>query len=140
MEALKRAAERMLQALGEQPEPQPQAEAAIERMSVDVRVGDQTEVVVLRLRSGQLQTSCTCGVPRCPHAQHALRLLVAPQSVTLASELTRRSSPRLERVVIERASPVNSMEPRPLNLNLEGRERSGSSGSIALDLRQERFS
>jgi hypothetical protein len=131
MEALKRAAERMLQALGEQTEQiQPSADAAIERMSVDVRLGDQTEVVVLRLRNGQLQTSCTCGVPRCAHAQHALRLLVAPQSVALASELTRRSSPRLERVVVE---------PRPLNLNIEGRER-GSSGSIALDLRGDRFS
>jgi hypothetical protein len=109
MEALKRAAERMLQALGEQTEQSP--EAAIERMSVDVRVGDQTEVVVMRLRSGQLQTSCTCGAPRCAHAQYALRWLVEPQTLVLpgALEVTRRSSPRLERVVVERAG---SIEPR----------------------------
>lgn len=127
MEALKRAAERMLQALGEQNDPQ-LPEAAIERMSVDVRIGDQTEVVVLRLRAGQLQTSCTCGVPRCDHAQHALRWLVEPQALVLpgASELTRRSSPRLERVVIERPADgrergATSLEPR--GTPLEPRER-----------------
>lgn len=102
MEALKRAAERMLQALGEQTEDS-LPEAAVERMSVDVRIGEQTEVVVLRLRSGQLQTSCTCGVQRCAHARHALRWLVEPQLLQLpVTGATKRSSPRLERVLVER--------------------------------------
>ncbi|HET6332938.1 MAG TPA: hypothetical protein VFG30_06970 [Polyangiales bacterium] len=111
MEALKRAAERMLQALGEQTEDS-LPEAAVERMSVDVRIGDQTEVVVLRLRSGQLQTSCTCGVQRCAHAQHAMRWLVEPQTLQLpVSGATKRSSPRLERVLVERERG-GSIEPR----------------------------
>jgi hypothetical protein len=111
MEALKRAAEHMLQALGEQTDDS-LPEAAVERMSVDVRIGEQTEVVVLRLRSGQLQTSCTCGVQRCAHARHALRWLVEPQVLQLpVAGSTKRSSPRLERVLVERERG-GSIEPR----------------------------
>lgn len=129
MEALKRAAERLLQALGEQTNDS-LPEASVERMSVDVRIGDHTEVVVLRLRSGQLQTSCTCGVQRCPHAQHALRWLVEPQKLMLpAIEPTRRSSPRLERVLVEHERG-SSIEPRSYTESrtalAETRERSST--------------
>jgi hypothetical protein len=102
MEALKRAAERMLQALGDKPD-ESLAAAAVERISVDVRIGEQTEVVLLRLHAGQLQASCTCGIAGCAHAQHALRWLVQPALVR-PPESTKRSSPRLERVVVERTT------------------------------------
>ncbi len=141
MESLRHAAERMLQALGDQSGPIA-AEAVIERMSIDVRIGDQTEVVVLRLRGGQLQTSCTCGAPGCAHAEQALRLLVEPQSLVLPQQdrSTQRSSPRLERVVIERASgpearataAVVSLEPRiSLPLDVRPVDPRPASGKIA---------
>jgi hypothetical protein len=127
MEALKRAAERMLQALGDTTDDSLPA-AAVERISVDVRLGDQTEVVLLRLHAGQLQTSCTCGQPRCAHAQHALRWLVQPQTLPLPQpeSSTKRSSSRLERVVVDRQSVLDARGSTGANPN-------AASGLLPLD-------
>lgn len=45
------------------------------RASVDVRVGDGSEMVSLRLGDTGLSWSCSCGQPGCAHARVALELL-----------------------------------------------------------------
>lgn len=52
----------------------------VERLSIDVREGAQSELVSLAFRDGRLTWSCTCGQLRCRHADAALRLLAGEAS------------------------------------------------------------
>jgi hypothetical protein len=98
MEAFRRAAEQSLLELAEEPEPSP--ELQLERVSLDVQLGQRHELVSLRLIEGRLTVSCSCGERGCAHVKLALRFS-AGGSHGAASESTRRSSTRLERVVPE---------------------------------------
>lgn len=56
------------------------ATGRVERLSIDVRDGGQSELVSLAFRDGRLTWSCTCGQLRCRHAAAALRLLAGEAS------------------------------------------------------------
>jgi hypothetical protein len=113
MEALKRAAERLLHELGLSPELEPALrEAQIDRLSIDVRLASGSEVVGLRLRDGRLAAHCSCGVAGCVHARIALKLIAeAPPAAQVQSGETRRSSSRLERVSLD-ARAVAALDAR----------------------------
>jgi hypothetical protein len=104
MEALRRAAEQLLVELGEEPELL--GSVQIERLSCDVQIGRQQELVSLRLRDGRLYGSCSCAALGCAHVRQALRLLVG----TPQNDGTRRSTSRLERVVAETPAAVSGKE------------------------------
>ncbi|MDD9965068.1 MAG: hypothetical protein OXR73_02500 [Myxococcales bacterium] len=55
----------------------PPAAARIERLSVEVRLGEAHEFVSLRLLDGQFAWSCTCAQENCVHASAALSLLAS---------------------------------------------------------------
>jgi hypothetical protein len=108
MDALRNAAQRMLLDLESEravrDEPDVHAEPAqIERMSCDVRIDKQVELVSLRWADGRIAVSCSCAQPGCAHAKHMLQLLVNHPSHALAPAIDahRRSSSRLERVLPE---------------------------------------
>ncbi|HEX2675220.1 MAG TPA: hypothetical protein VHM19_01235, partial [Polyangiales bacterium] len=46
----------------------------IERASFEVRLNGEAETVWLRMRDGQLRTSCSCCEPECAHVRTVLRL------------------------------------------------------------------
>src|ERR1700753_1152101 len=97
MESLRRAAAQALAEWGDAELPAPANDVAIERVSVDVQQGRQTELVSLALSEGRLRATCTCAQPACPHVRAALQLLAAERS---ALEV-RPSSNRPERISVE---------------------------------------
>jgi hypothetical protein len=115
MESLRRAAGQMLLELGDEPEPLAEL-TQIERMSCDVRIDKQLELVSLRWSDGRMIVSCSCGRLACAHAKHVLRFI---GSHAPASDAHRRSTSRLERVVpearaVEPARPPASALCEPL--------------------------
>jgi hypothetical protein len=96
MEGFRQAAAQSLLELAEEPEPSPDLQ--VERVSVDVQVGQRRELVSLRLSDGRLTFSCSCGERGCAHVKLALRFSAGARGAALDSSSTRRSSTRLERV------------------------------------------
>jgi len=78
----------------------------VERVSVDVELDGQREIVSLRLSSGRLAWSCTCGELECRHAQTALAFLTDAEAEAPGS---------LDRIttLYEPASRISSTPPRP---------------------------
>jgi hypothetical protein len=70
------------------------ADMRIERITCDVQLGRQSELVTLRIVDSSMQTACTCARPACPHVRLALQLLAARAS-------GERHSVRTERVSVE---------------------------------------
>ena len=108
MEAFRRAAEQTLLEMPEDPESATElaagalrrnGEPRLERLSLDVEIGEQRELVSLRLRDGRIVASCSCGQRHCVHFRFAL--LFSAGSAGAGGENTRRSSSRLERVLPE---------------------------------------
>lgn len=85
MSAFKQAA----QAAWEKMPAHSQAELAhVERLSVEVGVADDRQLVSLWLREGALSASCTCGHASCAHAYAALALLCQAPGPVSADRVT----------------------------------------------------
>lgn len=100
MDALRRAAAEVLAEFGEEPA---QQDGAIERVSLDVQLGRQTELVSLRVLQGRLLASCSCAQPHCQHLRVALQLLAAKAGF---SDPPQRTSSRAERSSAELRIPA----------------------------------
>jgi hypothetical protein len=101
MEALRRAAEYALAQLGE--DEAAQAELGVERLTLEVRAPQGSELVTLRLSETRLAASCTCAERGCVHIRTALQLVIGQRAAGFES--TRRSSTHMPRVVVPDARP-----------------------------------
>lgn len=79
----------------------------IDRASFEVRVGNDSELVSVRVRDGKLLTSCSCGAPACAHLRTTLELLAAETTALLigADQSARSLAPGVGR---------KSLSPEPL--------------------------
>jgi hypothetical protein len=110
MEALRRAAEQLLLELGEDADAAAN-DAQIERVSCDVLSARGDELVSIRLSEGRLLRSCSCGERSCAHLKQSLRMIAGQRSAVGATDATRRSTSRLERVVPEARADVPKLTP-----------------------------
>ena len=93
MEPLREAAQAVLDGRGEVGP----VRGSVERVSMDVEVNGQREMVSVSLRDGRLASTCSCGAAACTHRQLAIAF-IAGREIEGTAERLRRLTPNGRRL------------------------------------------